>query len=253
MHRLQEVLTSLLRHKLGQSLAEVETTLRRWRSDELGVFEAHAELLRHTGRAQRITEQMTRADSDTARALLRDAFDIGLVDREEFEQIVGSPPEEVEPPSPLADELADAALPNKRELVEELLAAGPILVHVDARDGEVAVPERFRDDPRLVLRFGYGLTPAIVDLTVDDERIAGTLTFGGVPFRCSLPWQAIYAVVSEVDQKGMVWPEDVPGPVVEQLTARSNEPLERPTAEGDAAAAKGDRGNGKASHLKLVK
>jgi len=167
--------------------------------------------------------------------------------------LAGEEPEDVEPAHTGAEH-EPAAPPDKRSFVEELLERGPVLVHVDARRGDVAVPARFRGDPKLVLRFGYGLTPAIVDLTVDEERIAGTLTFGGVPFRCSLPWQAIYAVVSEVDQKGMVWPEDVPGPVVEQLTARSNEPLDRPGAsDADAAGAKGDRGNGKASHLKLVK
>ena len=41
---------------------------------------------------------------------------------------------------------------------------------------------RFRADASLVLRFGYTLQPAIGDLVVDDEGIAGTLTFGGQPF-----------------------------------------------------------------------
>jgi stringent starvation protein B len=249
MQRIQEVMTALLRHKIALSLADVEAALLKWRAGELGPFEAHAELLRHAGRAERMAERMSRVDSESTGALLRDAFDVGLVERGEFGDLVGASPEEVEPSPPMTDDLAEPELPGKRELVDELLAAGPVLVHVDARDRAAQVPERFRDDPRLVLRFGHGLTPSIVDLTVDDEAISGTLTFAGSPFRCVLPWHAVYAVVSEVDQKGMVWPDDVPAPVVEQLTAHA--PSQGPAPEG-AEDAK-PKVTTKGAHLKLVK
>ena len=65
-----------------------------------------------------------------------------------------------------------------------------------------------------MLRFGYNLTPAIGDLTVDDDAIAGTLTFAGQPFRCILPWTAVYAAMVEGEQRGTVWPEDVPEDVL---------------------------------------
>jgi stringent starvation protein B len=92
-----------------------------------------------------------------------------------------------------------------------------VLLHIDARHPLAQVPEKFRRDPKLVLRFGYDLTPAIIDLSVDVEGMYGTLTFGGIPTRCVLPWGCIYSVVSEADQKGMVWPEDVPECVVDAL------------------------------------
>jgi hypothetical protein len=72
------------------------------------------------------------------------------------------------------------------------------------------VPQRFRGDPKLVLRFGYELKPEILDLLIDDTGISGTLTFNSVPFHCVLPWQGVYAAVVEGEQRGMVWPEDVP-------------------------------------------
>lgn len=257
LQRIQELMTSLLRHKLSFSLADVEAALLRWRADELGVFEAHAEVLRHAARAERMADRMARVDADTANALLRDAYDANLMDRDEFSELVGCPPEDIKPSPSTADEVPEPALPEKRELVEELLGAGPVLVHVDARDETARVPERFRDDPKLVLRFGYGLTPAIIDLSVDDEAISGTLTFGGVPFRCILPWCAVYAAVSEVDQKGMVWPDDVPAPVVEQLAAQTRAPgapVEM-SADDDSSPQpmppKPPRSKG--GHLKLVK
>jgi stringent starvation protein B len=109
---------------------------------------------------------------------------------------------------------------------------------------------RFRADASLVLRFGYNLNPAIGDLTVDDEAIAGTLTFGGQPFRCILPWTAVYAAMVEGEQRGTVWPEDVPEDVLTG-TAESGAPVPH---SGVAIAPSKDEQSGKkrASHLKLV-
>ncbi len=122
------------------------------------------------------------------------------------------------------------------------------------------VADRVRADPGLVLRFGYNLNPAIGDLTVDDEAIAGTLTFAGQPFRCILPWTAVYAASVEGEQRGTVWPEDVP----EDVLTGSNEavgPTATPTvmssvsppAPGPTLAKSDDEPRAKrATHLKLV-
>ena len=131
----------------------------------------------------------------------------------------------------------DASAPDKRRTLEQLLARGPVLVHVDARRAEVAVPPRFRADASLVLRFGYTLSPAIGDLAVDDDAISGTLTFAGQPFRCVLPWTAVYAAMVEGEQRGTVWPEDVPEDV---LTGGGEPPAAAPPAP--RAAAEGRRG-----------
>ena len=159
-------------------------------------------------------------------------------------------------PVPSIDALRDeddTNAPDKRRTLEHLLARGPVLVHVDARRAEVAVPARFRADPSLVLRFGYNLSPAISDLTVDDSAIAGTLTFAGQPFRCVLPWTAVYAAMVEGEQRGTVWPEDVPEDV---LTGSGESPTgDAPTAQtvqpgsGPVAAPEEPRKRG---HLKLV-
>ena len=239
-------MTALLRRRISESLEEAWGALSQWREEELGVFETHAALLKHAARAERLAERMAKVGQGGAGALLREAFDEELVDREDFVDLAGLEPEEVErlPPVDVEGERSSSP-PDKRELVEKLLGDGPILVHIDAQRDEISVPASFRQDPKLVLRFGYGLTPAIVDLSVDGDGIAGTLTFGGVPHRCILPWQAIYAVVSEVDQRGMVWPDDVPAAVVEQLTSETSDD-ERRAEEASSTAAR-------RSHLKLVK
>jgi stringent starvation protein B len=238
--RLEQVVTRLLKLRLGESLTRVEAALGRWRSGELGLFEAHAEVLRHGARSEKLVDRMANLGQEAAPALVREAFDRSLIDREEVVALTGKGPEDLPPPVAEKDEIA---LPSKRAVVDRLLGDGPILVHVDARRAEVSVPERFRSDPRLVLRFGHGLTPAIVDLVVDELGVAGTLSFGGVPHRCMLPWRAVYAVVGEVDSKGMVWPEDVPADAQEATTGRGTEPP--PSAPPPPAKKRG-------GHLRLV-
>lgn len=248
--RLQAVLTRLLEHHLTSSLGEAHQALERWKAGELGPFEAHAAVLEHAARAERLAARVAAVGPSAARTALRDAFDAGLIERDEFLDLAGCAPEDVEP-APALDQPA-ASAPGKRQFVDELLERGPVLVHIDARSEIVDVPERFRGDPKLVLRFGYGLSPAITDLEVDDAGISGTLTFGGVPHHCILPWPAVYAAVSESDQRGMVWPDDVPPVVLDQMRAEE----ERAPGQDGAGAADSsgpvERPVKGAPHLKLV-
>lgn len=240
--RLQAILTALLKHELSNSLGEVEGSLQKWRAGELGPFEAHAALLRHTSRAERLAARIAQAGPGSSSSVLRDAFDAGLVNREDFIEIVGKPPEQVDP-SPVLADTDEPTLPDKQAFVSDLLEEGAVLLHIDARREEASVPPSFVGDPKLVLRFGYGLTPEIFDLTVDDSGISGTLTFGGVPHHCVLPWPAIYAAVSEISQQAMVWPDDVPAVVLDQMSnpAEKDEPPPEPP-----------KPKRRASHLKLV-
>ena len=252
--RLQAVVTALIEHRVSTSLVDVERALTRWRAGTHSALAAHGAVLRHAARCERTVERVTAAAGDRPEGILRDAVDAGLMTAEEFVQLVGKQPADVPSIDALRDE-DDTNAPDKRRTLEHLLARGPVLVHVDARRAEVAVPARFRADASLVLRFGYNLQPAINDLTVDDDAIAGTLTFGGQPFRCVLPWSAVYAAMVEGEQRGTVWPEDVPEDV---LTGSGESPTgavpSAPTAtaqpgSGPVAAPEEPRKRG---HLKLV-
>lgn len=252
--RLQAVLTELLQHQLNRSLERVEASLGRWRRGELGPFETHAEVLKHAARAERLAGRIAQASQEDARTALRDALDASLIDRDEFIELAGVEPSEVKPSVDLDD---GETIPLKHDVVCELLERGPVLVHVDARSEGVSVPQHLREDAKLVLRFGYGLTPAIHDLEIDDDALCGTLTFNGVPHHCVLPWSAVYAVVSEADQQGMVWPQDVPAVVLQEM-ASDSELTSRPASGTESpATSTGSRDKSKsakrrASHLKLV-
>jgi hypothetical protein len=238
--RLHAAVTALIEHRVSTSLAEVERALVRWRGGSHTALAAHSAVLRHAARCEQTVERVTAAIADRPEGILRDAVDAGLMTAEEFTALVGKPPEAVASINALRDEV-----PHKRHTVEALLQRGAVLIHVDARRAEVSVPARFRADPSLLLRFGRGLSPAIVDLVVDDEAISGTLTFAGQPFRCVLPWTAVYAATIEGEQPGsMVWPEDVPEDVL--------------TSGGEAAPAVPPPGiddetrKQRGAHLKLV-
>ena len=243
--RLQAVVTALIEHRVSTSLVDVERALANWRNGSHSALAAHGAVLRHAARCERTVERVTAAAGDRPEGILRDAVDAGLMDADEFYKLVGKAPADVASIDALVDD-DDASAPDKRRTLEQLLTRGPVLVHVDARRSEVSVPPRFRADPSLVLRFGFNLSPAIGDLTVDDEAIAGTLTFGGQPFRCVLPWTAVYAAMVEGEQRGTVWPEDVPEDV---LTGSADAPAPAPMP----ISVKDDQsGKKRASHLKLV-
>ena len=245
--RLQTVVTALIEHRVSTSLVDVERALARWRSGSHSALAAHGAVLRHAARCERTVERVTAAAGDRPEGILRDAVDAGLMPAEEFVQLVGKTPGEVESIDALRDD-DDASAPDKRRTLEALLSRGPVLVHVDARRAEVAVPPRFRADPSLVLRFGYTLSPSIADLEVDDAAISGTLTFSGSPFRVVLPWTAVYAAMVEGEQRGTVWPEDVPEDV---LTGGGETPSVTPSIIPDKAAEPAPRAK-RNSHLKLV-
>ena len=247
--RLQAVVTALIEHRVSTSLVDVERALARWRSGAHSALAAHGAVLRHAARCERTVERVTAAAGDRPEGILRDAVDAGLMSADEFVALVGKQPEEVPSIEALRDE-DDASAPDKRRTLETLLARGPVLVHVDARRTEVAVPPRFRADPSLVLRFGYALKPPIQDLEVGEEAIRGTLTFAGSPFPVVLPWTAVYAAMVEGEQRGTVWPEDVPEDV---LTGGGEAPAAAPAAPLPMATIKEDSGRAKRnSHLKLV-
>ncbi len=226
--RLQTLFTVLLRHRLEESLGDALAGLERWKGGGLGPFEAHAEVVKHVARAERLAGAIARAETAGPGPVLLEALDAGLLDAAEFRDLVGVPPGEVAR-APELEEPPESHLPPKRQLIDQLLGDGAVLVHLDARSEGVSVPAHLTDDPRLVLRFGYGLAPSIVDLEVDDEGISGTLTFAGVPRHCVVPWSALYAVVAEASQEAMVWPDDVPPEVLEAMNRLPDEaPVEKP-------------------------
>jgi stringent starvation protein B len=100
-----------------------------------------------------------------------------------------------------------ARIPGKKQVLLAYLERGVAMVHLDARRPGVAVPSEYRDEAHLRLNLSYRY--GIPDLAVDDARVQATLSFGGRPFHCILPWESIFGITSHAGE-GQVWPEDLP-------------------------------------------
>jgi len=98
-------------------------------------------------------------------------------------------------------------VPGKKQVLLAYLERGVAMLHLDARRPGVTVPPEHRDEAhlRLNLSHRYG----IPDLAIGDASVQATLSFGGRPFHCVLPWEAIFGITSHAGE-GQVWPEDLP-------------------------------------------
>lgn len=238
--RLQGLLAELTERRFAASLTEVEAALARWRGGAADTAATHQAVVAHVERSDGLMRQAVGLAEQPA-DLVAAARDAGLLDEDEAAQLLATPlPPLVEAPAAEGAPLR----PSKRAVAEALLAKGPMLIHLDARRPGVAVPPRFAGDPKLVLRFGYHLSPPISDLIIDDVGVAGTLVFGGVPFGCVLPWTAIFALVQDGESRGMVWPEDAPTELAVEPSADDGEPEPEP----DPPRTRSKR----PSHLRLV-
>lgn len=106
----------------------------------------------------------------------------------------------------------DKRAQEKKSRLLESLEKGMAQVHLDARRPFVSVPERFKDQPQLVLNLSYRFEPP--DLTVSDWGVRETLSFGGERFLCGIPWSAIFAVASVVTREFWMYPDDMPPEVM---------------------------------------
>jgi stringent starvation protein B len=128
-------------------------------------------------------------------------------------------------------------VPGKKETLLAWLARGVTMVHLDARRPGVVVPAQYTDEAHLRLNLSYRYS--IPDLEVGDRDVQATLSFGGRPFHCVLPWEAIFGITSQASGDGQVWPEDLPVEVVQTFAERhAPAPPDDgvPTPAGNAAA-----------------
>ncbi len=116
--------------------------------------------------------------------------------------------------------------PNKKQTLLQFLARGVAMVHVDARRPGVVVPKQFEGEAHLRLNLSY--LYSIPDLVMDEKRVQATLSFGGRPFQCQMPWESVFGITSSASGDGQVWPEDLPTEVMQTLASRHEHEHEEP-------------------------
>ncbi|MES2384500.1 MAG: hypothetical protein V4593_08120 [Pseudomonadota bacterium] len=99
--------------------------------------------------------------------------------------------------------------PTKQTVLQNLLEDGSdVFVHLDPRRPGTLVPSCYASDKSLVLQLGYNLAIPIPDLVIEDDGFGATLSFGGCPIWCMIPWGSVYGMASRLGS--IVWPEDLP-------------------------------------------
>jgi stringent starvation protein B len=99
---------------------------------------------------------------------------------------------------------------EKRDLIGWMLQqSNSVFVHLKPGHKGVQVPLQFQNDRKLCLQLGLNLARPIHDLHVTDDGFSCTLSFGGRPSPCSVPWESVFAMVTE-DGMGKIWKDDAP-------------------------------------------
>src|ERR1700756_5233321 len=109
-----------------------------------------------------------------------------------------------------------ARVSGKKQLLIAYLQRGVAMLHLDARRPGVSVPPQYRHEAHLRLNLSYRYN--IPDLIIDETHVQATLSFGGRPFQCQVPWSSVFGITTNAGE-GQVWPEDLPV----EVTAESEE------------------------------
>lgn len=80
----------------------------------------------------------------------------------------------------------------KRDFFARSLQSGVASVYLDPRVQGVKVPDAFRNQVPLVLNYSYRYH--IADFEFHDDSIVASLSFGGVPYQCTVPWDAVMGI-----------------------------------------------------------
>ena len=147
---------------------------------------------------------------------------------------------------------------NKYDILVQLLSEGDAMVCLDARHPEVDVPNTHKANPALSLVFNLNFRRPF---DVQETGIFATLSFGGRPHKCVIPFEAVWAIHEPESKKGQVWEESFPkdlklqvGANVKEASLESEPPLmnvkisSKISKKGQSSRSKKDR-----SHLRVIK
>ena len=96
---------------------------------------------------------------------------------------------------------------KKYDFLLYLLEEGDAMVCLDSRHPEVDVPANEKNNSSLNLVFNLNFRRPI---EITEEGIFATLAFNGRPYKCTLPFDAVWAIYDPNMKNGQVWEESIP-------------------------------------------
>ena len=146
---------------------------------------------------------------------------------------------------------------DKQDFLSNMLSKGDVMVCLDARQPDVEVPKAHKTNPMLNLVLSLNFRRPI---DVLEDGIYGSLSFGGRPHKCVIPFTAVWAIYEPNTQKGQVWeasiPEDIdwgdPAGAVSSIIP-SGKTSEKHSLKTVAGSGKSNKPRRDRSHLRVIK
>jgi stringent starvation protein B len=114
----------------------------------------------------------------------------------------------------------DSENKNKYDLLIQLLSEGDAMVCLDARLPNVDVPVSHKGNPALSLIFNLTFKRPF---DVLEDGIYATLAFGGRPYKCVIPFEAVWSIHEPESKNGQVWEEKFPKDLELKINANTKE------------------------------
>ena len=114
----------------------------------------------------------------------------------------------------------DSENKNKYDFLIRLLSEGDAMVCLDARLPNVDVPVSHKGNPALSLVFNLNFKRPF---DVQEDGIYATLAFGGRPYKCVIPFEAVWSIHEPESKKGHVWEESFPKDLELKIKANMKE------------------------------
>lgn len=146
---------------------------------------------------------------------------------------------------------------NKHDFLNQLLGEGDAMVCLDARQPDVDVPKQHKQNAMLNLVFNMQFRRPF---EVTEEAIHATLSFGGRPHKCVIPFTSVWAIYEPDTNQGQVWEENIPQDIdLAEEIARSQkgEPARKtsiqPVSGTKSEAPAEEKTKKDRSHLRVIK
>jgi hypothetical protein len=94
----------------------------------------------------------------------------------------------------------------KLAVFRQFIEQGKVMVILDATRQGVRVPEPFSDEEQLRLNFSHKFH--IDDFAYDERGVRASLSFGGEPFYCIVPWTAVLGLLNHENGSLVVFEGD---------------------------------------------
>ena len=141
---------------------------------------------------------------------------------------------------------------KKYDFLLYLLEEDDAMVCLDSRHPEVDVPATHKNNSSLNLVFNLNFRRPI---EITEEGIFATLAFNGRPYKCTLPFDAVWAIYDPNMKNGQVWEESIPEDMnlAEQVMETGKPPLKSVKSSGKSAKEPKTEGKRDRSHLRVIK